>query len=135
MAAIDRYWAVEMAVEQLAPVSQPSPLAETALPPGPRMSGAVQTVRYTFDQPRFFAECRARFGRTWTVYLPGFPPAVVTSDRDAIRRLFTGDPLVRRHGNDLFKPVLGEGSLMLLANRPSISLAGALTCPHSMEPR
>ena len=103
-----------MAVEQLAPVSQQRPLAETPLPPGPRMSGAVQTVRYTFDQPRFFAECRARFGPTWTVYLPGFPPAVVTSDRDAIRRLFTGDPLVRRHGNDLFAPVLGERSLMLL---------------------
>jgi cytochrome P450 family 135 len=86
----------------------------TELPPGPRMAGALQTVWYTFDQPGFFAECRARFGRTWTVRLPGFPPAVITSDRDAIRRLFTGDPLVRRHGNDLFKPVLGERSVMLL---------------------
>ena len=104
-----------MAVEQLAPVSEPRPLAETELPPGPRMPGPLQTVWYTFDQPGFFAQCRARFGRTWTVHLPGFPPAVVTSDRDAIRRLFTGDPLVRRHGNDILKTLVGERSLMVLA--------------------
>jgi cytochrome P450 len=46
--------------------------------------------------------------------MPGFPPVVVTSDRHAIRRLFTGDPLLRRHGNDLFKPVFGARSLLLL---------------------
>lgn len=46
--------------------------------------------------------------------LPSFPPLVVTRDRDAIRRLFTGDPLVRRHGNDLLEPAFGERSVMLL---------------------
>ncbi len=46
--------------------------------------------------------------------LPGFPPAVVTTDRDAINRLFTGDPLTKRHGNDLLAPILGERSLLLL---------------------
>jgi cytochrome P450 len=104
-----------MAVEELAPVTESRPLAETELPPGPRMPGPVQTVWYTFDQPGFFTQCRARFGRTWTLHLPGFPPAVVTSDRDAIRRLFTGDPLVRRHGNDILKTLVGERSLMVLA--------------------
>ncbi len=89
-------------------------LAETELPPGPRMPGPLQTVWYTFDQPGLFAQCRARFGCTWTVRLPGFPPAVVTSDRDVIRGLFTGDPLVRRHGNDLLKTLVGERSLMVL---------------------
>jgi cytochrome P450 len=39
---------------------------------------------------------------------------VVTSDRDAIRRLLTGDPLSRRHGNDLLRPFLGDRSLLLL---------------------
>jgi cytochrome P450 family 135 len=46
--------------------------------------------------------------------LPSFPPLVVTRDRDAIRRLFTGDPLVRRHGNDLFESAFGQRSVMLL---------------------
>jgi len=85
-----------------------------ALPPGPRLPGPVQTLWYTFDQPGFFARCRSQFGSTWTVRLPGFPPVVVTADRDAIKRLFTGDPLVRRHGNDLLRRILGDSSLMLV---------------------
>ncbi|MGZ4331017.1 MAG: cytochrome P450 [Solirubrobacteraceae bacterium] len=86
----------------------------TTLPPGPRWPGPVQTVWYTFAQPSFFAASRARYGPTWTMRLPNFPPLVVTRDRDAIRRLFTGDPLIRRHGNDLFKSAFGERSVMLL---------------------
>ncbi len=85
-----------------------------ALPPVLRVPGPIQTLWYTFDQPGFFAHCRDRFGPTWSVGLPGFPPVVVTSDRDAIKRLFTGDPLVRRHGNDLLRRVVGDRSLMLL---------------------
>ena len=85
-----------------------------ALPPGPRLPGPVQTLWYTFDQPRFFAYARRRFGKTWTVRLPGFPPGVVTSDRDVIRRLLTGDPLARRHANDLLRRFLGDRSLLVL---------------------
>jgi cytochrome P450 len=88
--------------------------SKTSLPPGPRWPSPVQTVWYTFDQPGFFAACRARFGDTWTFRLPSFPPLIVTRDQDAIRRLFIGDPLVRRHGNDLFKSAFGERSVMLL---------------------
>ncbi len=84
------------------------------LPPGPSLPGPLQTFWYTFDQPGFWAQCRKRYGRTFTNRMPGFPPIVVTSDRDAIRRLFTGDPLARRHGNDLFRPIFGDRSLLLL---------------------
>jgi cytochrome P450 len=85
-----------------------------ALPPGPRLPGPVQTLLYTFDQPGFFARCRRQFGSTWSLNLPGFPPIVFTNDRDAVKRLFTGDPLKRRHGNDLLRRVLGDRSLLLL---------------------
>lgn len=85
-----------------------------SLPPGPPLPKLLQTLWYTFDQPRFFAHARRRFGKTWTVRLPGFPPGVVTSDRDAIRRLLTGDPLTRRHANDLLRRFLGDRSLLLL---------------------
>src|SRR5438874_9101111 len=61
-----------------------------------------------------WAHCRQRYGPTFTAHLPGFPPVVITSDRDAIKRLFTGDPLLRRHGNDLFEPIFGRRSLLLL---------------------
>ena len=86
----------------------------STVPPGPRLPPVVQAVRYVFDFPRFWASSRRRYGRTWTLRLPGFPPGVVTSDRDAIRRLLTGDPLTKRHGNDLLRPFLGDGSIMLL---------------------
>ncbi len=86
----------------------------TAPPPGPRLPGIAQTWRYTFDQPRFFAENRKRFGATWSLRLPGLPPMVITADADAIKRLFTGDPLVKRHGNDILRPLFGDRSLLLL---------------------
>jgi cytochrome P450 family 135 len=84
------------------------------LPPGPPLPSAAQTLLYTFHQPRFFAACRARYGATFTLRLAGYPPAIVTRDRDAIRRLFTGDPLTKRNGNDLFRPALGDRSLLTL---------------------
>jgi cytochrome P450 family 135 len=99
---------------QLAPAPTETIRSATSLPPGPKWPGPVQTVWYTFAQPSFFAASRARYGLTWTMRLPNFPPAVVTRDRDAIRRLFTGDPLVRRHGNDLFRSAFGERSVLLL---------------------
>ena len=39
---------------------------------------------------------------------------MVTTDRDAVRRLLTGDPAMKRHTNDLLREGLGERSLMLL---------------------
>ena len=86
----------------------------TGLPPGSRTPGLLQTIRYTFDQPGSFADLRRRFGKTFTLNMPGFPPIVVTGDRDAVRELFTGDPLRKRHGNDLLRPFFGDRSLVVL---------------------
>lgn len=66
------------------------------------------------DFPRFSRACRAHYGATWTLRLPGGPPAVVTMDREAIRELLTGNPLERRNAQDLLKPVLGSHSLFVL---------------------
>jgi cytochrome P450 len=84
------------------------------LPPGPGLPAPAQTLWFTFDQLGFWASCRRRYGPTFTIRLAGFPPIVVTSDRDAVRRLFTGDALLRRHGNDFLKPVFGARSLFFL---------------------
>ena len=56
------------------------------LPPGPRAPGPIQTLRYTFDQPGSFADMRARFGPTFTLDMPGFPPR--RHRRGDTRRLF-----------------------------------------------
>ena len=69
----------------------------------------------------FFRHCRARFGRTFTRRLPGFPPVVVTGEREAARDLFTGDPLQRGTGNELLKPLVGERSLLTLGPREHLA--------------
>ena len=85
-----------------------------ALPPGPRQPGFVQAVEYTLRFPRYTARLHARFGDSYTLRIPGLPPTVVTTDRDLIRHMLTGDPLARRHANDILGALLGDGSVMVL---------------------
>jgi cytochrome P450 len=55
-----------------------------------------------------------RYGDTFSVRVGALPVGVLTRDREAVRRLFTGDPLVKRHGNDALTPFLGEQSVLVL---------------------
>src|SRR3954469_23543052 len=89
-------------------------MSAAALPPGPRLPRAVQAVLWGLRYPEFTRAGRRRFGPTFTVRPGTMPPTVLTSDRDAIRRLHTGDPLTKRHGNDVVRPLIGDRSLMLL---------------------
>src|SRR3954467_12608898 len=57
----------------------------------------VHAVRYTWGFERFTARQHARHGTNWTLRLPGLEDSVVTSDRELIKTLLTGDPLERRH--------------------------------------
>jgi cytochrome P450 family 135 len=84
------------------------------LPPGPRLPRPLQTVLWTWRFQDFSRRGHERFGDTFTVRVGSLPPFVLTKDRDALRRLFTGDPLVKRHANDPLRPVFGEHSLTLL---------------------
>ena len=88
--------------------------SRTQLPPGPRLPGPSRRCATPSTSRASSRQQRERYGPTWTLRLPGFPPAVVTTDRDAIKRLFTGDPLTKRHGNDLLRPFLGDRSLIVL---------------------
>lgn len=85
-----------------------------ALPPGPRLPRALQAVMWGLRYPQFTQAAHVRYGRTFTIRAGTYPPAVVTTDRDAIRRLFTGDPLGKRHGNEPLKPMIGDRSVLLL---------------------
>jgi cytochrome P450 len=42
------------------------------------------------------------------------PAAVLTTDPEIIKKVFTGDPLVRHHGNDVLRPLIGDRSILLL---------------------
>jgi cytochrome P450 len=74
----------------------------------------VQAALFGLRYPQFSTAARERYGRTFTVRPGTFGPVVLTSDRDAIRRLLTGDPLRRPHGNEVVKPLIGERSVILL---------------------
>jgi cytochrome P450 len=74
----------------------------------------VQALKYTWRFPRYTAALHARYGLSYTLRLPGIPPTVVTSDRELIKHMLTGDPIARRHANDIVAPILGDGSMMLL---------------------
>ncbi len=84
------------------------------LPPGPRLPRVTQAWMWTYRYPRFTTEAHARFGDTFTVRVGGLPTSVLTIDREVIRRLFTGDPLTKRHGNDLLRAFVGDHSVMVL---------------------
>ena len=85
-----------------------------ALPPGPRLPRAVQAALWGLRYPEFTTAAHARFGATFTVRPGTMEPVVVTSDRDAIKRLLTGDPLAKAHGNEVIRPLVADRSLMLL---------------------
>lgn len=93
----------------------------SALPPGPREPGFVQAARYTLRFPSYTARLHARHGPSYTLRIPGLPPTVVTTDRELIRHMLTGDPLARRHANDILGALLGDGSVMVLEPAPHLA--------------
>ncbi len=85
-----------------------------SLPPGPRLPRALQAILRTWRFAEFSDRGHVRYGDTFTVRVGGTPTAVLTRDREVIRRLFTGDPLIKRHGNDLLRTFVGGQSLLVL---------------------
>ncbi|HSZ03911.1 MAG TPA: cytochrome P450 [Solirubrobacteraceae bacterium] len=88
--------------------------ASSSLPPGPRMPRSVQALARIWRYAQFSDRGHERYGDTFTVRVGSSPTAVLTRDRDVIRRLYTGDPLGKRHGNDLLSTFLGEHSMLML---------------------
>jgi cytochrome P450 len=85
-----------------------------SLPPGPRLPPALQAIMRTWRYAEFSDRGHARYGDTFTVRIGGLGALVLTKDRDAIRRLYTGDPLAKRHANDLLRPFVGDQSVLVL---------------------
>jgi cytochrome P450 family 135 len=97
------------------PVAVDSPVGgDGSLPPGPRLPRMLQAALRIWRYAELSDRGHARYGDTFTVHIGGRPTAVLTRDREVIRRLFTGDPLIKRHGNDLLRTIVGEQSLMVL---------------------
>ena len=84
------------------------------LPPGPPLPRLAQAWLWTYRFPQFTGAQHRRYGHTFTARIGGLKTAVITTDREAIKRLFTGDPSVKRHANNLLIPFFGEHSVLAL---------------------
>ncbi|MCC6876934.1 MAG: cytochrome P450 [Sandaracinaceae bacterium] len=88
----------------------------SALPPGPPWPPALQLymwLRRPFELMRYG---RARYGTPFTLKLPRLESIVVFDDPESIKDIFTGssDTMYAGRANEPLRPLLGEGSLLLL---------------------
>lgn len=90
--------------------------ARGALPPGPPLLTAAQTLlvwRWPFA---FLSRCRARYGSSFTVDIASHPPLVFLSDPGDIRAMLAApaDVLHPGEGAGTIEPLVGDESFMLL---------------------
>jgi cytochrome P450 len=92
------------------------------LPPGPRMPTFLQGMGWWHRPTAFMERCRARYGKRYTIRLPGQPPFVMISDPDQIREIFTAPPDVLHPGEGarILEPVVGRFSVILLDESPHL---------------
>jgi cytochrome P450 family 135 len=86
------------------------------LPPEPKSSPLVQTLRWGLRPLPFMQECRERYGNSFSVKFLSFErPMVMISDPVAIKALYTERAHGLPPGRDIIlKPILGERSLLIL---------------------
>jgi cytochrome P450 len=76
-----------------------------------------------WNRPTAFMErCRARYGKRFTIRLPGQPPFVMLSDPDELREVFRAPPEVLHPGEGarILEPVVGSFSVILLDEGPHL---------------
>jgi cytochrome P450 len=73
-----------------------------------------------WNRPTAFMErCRARYGKRFTIKLPGQPPFVMISDPEQLKEIFQAPPDVLHPGEGarILEPVVGSYSVILLDER------------------
>jgi cytochrome P450 len=90
--------------------------SRSALPPGPSLPAALQMVGFWTRPLAFMERCRERYGKRFTIRLPGAPPFVMLSDPEEAKGVFTAPPDVLRPGEGarVLEPIVGRNSVILL---------------------
>jgi cytochrome P450 len=105
------------------------------LPPEPKSSPLVQTLRWSLRPLPFMQECREKIGDSFAVKFVGFErPMVMISDPAAIKALYTE----REHGlppgrNIVLEPILGSRSLLLLEGSEHLARRKVMLPPFHGE--
>ena len=93
-----------------------------ALPPGPRMPVVLQGLGWWHRPTAFMERCRAKYGKRFTITLPGQPPFVMISEPEQIKQIFQAPPDVLHPGEGarILEPVVGRHSVILLDEGPHL---------------
>jgi cytochrome P450 family 135 len=80
------------------------------------MPPALQTAIWVRRAQWMMAECRKRFGETFTLNIAHEGTWVMVSNPEDVKAVFTGDPRLLHAGeaNGILEPILGKHSLLLL---------------------
>jgi len=105
------------------------------LPPEPRRSALMQTLRWSFRPLAFMQECRERYGDSFSVRFVGFErPMVMISDPAAIKALYTERDIGLPPGRNLIlEPILGPKSLLILEGAEHLSRRRLMLPPFHGE--
>src|SRR3954452_18789200 len=105
-----------------------------ALPAGPRMPRALQTIGWLNRPFQFVERARAKYGDTFTIEI-GRDTFVVLSDPADVKHVFTGDPAIYHAGaaNIILLPFLGHKSVLLLDGAQHLSQRRLLLPPFHGE--
>ncbi len=90
--------------------------SRSALPPGPSLPAALQLLGFWTRPFAFLERCRERYGKKFTLQLPGAPPFVMLADPEEVKQVFTSPPDVLHPGEgaQVLEPVVGRNSVLLL---------------------
>lgn len=86
------------------------------LPDSPQILPFLQLIQWIARPLNYLDTCARHYGDPFTAKISGFPPYVLFSNPQAIQEIFTANPNLFESGsrNELFRPMLGEYSLLLL---------------------
>ena len=119
-----------------ATIARPSRAATATAPPGARMPGAVQAVRYARDPLGFLIRLHRRYGDVFGVSFPFFDRLVYVADPALVKELFTGSPEQFHAGEanaTVLEPAMGPNSVLTLDEGPHLRQRKLLLPPFHGE--
>ena len=110
-------------------------MTQPALPPGPRLPRAAQTLAWVTRPLPWLTRCRERYGDSFTVRIAQEGHWVMLTDPDDIQQVFKGDPRLLHAGkaNAILGPLLGHNSVLLLDDERHMSQRKLLLPPFHGE--
>ncbi len=105
------------------------------LPPGPSSPRPLVVGRFLLQPTSYLEECAKRYGEYFTLQLSEDRTIVITSDPEAVKTIFTGDPEQLHAGknNAILQPLLGDRSVLLLDGREHLRQRRLLLPPFHGE--